>query len=156
MRRQRFIDLVALYVGGVIVSTIFQNRPHTHPATPASPRLTELSCSIDRGDVFHLRRSPSPTARRRDIAGIWVLKGPCLGYGQVPPPFSLALILPNSTSELSLDCQMCVAQIGIPRRRPGNPVDRQRTGSRSSDECAQVCFAAAPVDRRGNRGVHCR
>ncbi len=87
-----------------------------------------------------------------------ISRGVLRDYGQAPLPFSLVLIRPNSTSELSLDCQMCVAQIRIPTRRPGNPIDHQRTGSRSmaSHGCAQVCFAAAPVDRRGNRGIQCR
>jgi hypothetical protein len=116
--------------------------------TPCHPRVHQGEASLAARsieNVFHLHRSPSPTARRRDIAGIRVLKGPCLGYGQAPPPLSLALILPNSTSELSLDCPMCVAQIRIPTRTPP-----PAHGSRSTafHECAQVCFARRAGARR--------
>jgi hypothetical protein len=46
--------------------------------TPCHPRVHQGEASLAARsieNVFHLHRSPSPTARRRDIAGIRVLKG---------------------------------------------------------------------------------
>ena len=44
-----------------------------------------------------------------------------------------------------------------PTRRLGNPVDRRlMVRSQREGMSAHSCFAAAPVDRRGNREIHCR